>query len=300
MLNEEGIVEAMVERLSAALASVDPDWGIVFVDDGSTDATWRLMSEAAARNPRVRALRLSRNFGQHTAITAGLEATDADWVVVLDGDLQDRPEVIPDLHAKASEGFDVVFVERTDRPEGRLYKLAQRLFYGGLRALSGTTYNPAHGNFSILSRRVVEAYASLEEGTRFYGGLVAWLGFRHASLPARHGERHAGAPSYNLMRRVRLAQDIILSFSTRPLLIAVLLGFACTAFSFLYGAWIVGRALLGGVPVEGWASLIVSIYFVGGMLMTMLGLNSLYMGRVHRELQRRPLYVVSERAGAAE
>ena len=300
VLNEQAIIPVLAERLAAALRQVSEDYGIILVDDGSSDATWPEIQAAAARDPNLTGLRFSRNFGQHVAITAGLEAADADWVVVMDGDLQDRPEVIPDLHAKVQEGYDVAFVARQERPEALLYRVCQRVFYATLRFLTRTDYDPAHGNFSIISRRVLEAYRSLEECTRFYGGLVSWLGFRSTTVPAAHGERLSGAPSYDLAKRFKLAKDIILAFSVRPLYVAILIGLLSTLFSFVFGSIIIVRALFADVSVEGRASLMVSIYFVGGVIMTLIGMNSLYIGKVYSEIQRRPLYVVAETAGAGE
>lgn len=300
VMNEETIIPVLAERLAAALRQVSDDYGIILVDDGSSDATWAAIQAAAERDSNLTGLRFSRNFGQHVAITAGLEAADADWVVVMDGDLQDRPEVIPELHAKAQEGFDVVFVARQARPEALLYKLCQRAFYSTLRVLARSDYDPAHGNFSIISRRVLAAYRSLEEGTRFYGGLVSWLGFPSTTLPAAHGERLSGKPAYNFGKRFKLAKDIILAFSIRPLYAAICVGIVSTLFSFVFGSIIIIRAIFADVSVEGWASLMVSIYFVGGVIMTLIGMNSLYIGKVYSEIQRRPLYVVAETAGAGE
>ena len=300
VMNEEAIIPALAERLAAALRQVSEDYGIILVDDGSRDSTWSEIQAAAERDPNLAGLRFSRNFGQHVAITAGLEAADADWVVVMDGDLQDRPEVIPELHVKAQEGYDVIFVARQERPEGLLYRLCQRAFYGTLRALTDTDYNPEHGNFSMISRRVLTAYRSLEEGVRFYGGLVSWLGFRSTTVPATHGERLGGASSYSLGKRFKLAKDIILAFSVRPLYAAICVGILSTLFSFIFGSIIIVRALLADVSVEGWASVMVSIYFVGGVIMTLVGMNGLYIGKVYSEIQRRPLYIVAETAGAGE
>ena len=297
VFNEEALIHELVRRLTEALdgiEGVDGDWAVWLVDDGSVDRTWEGIEAACAKDPRLRGLRFSRNFGQHVAITAGLDHADARWVVVMDGDLQDRPETIPHLYAKAQEGYDVVMVERLERPVGLLYRAAQRVFYGTLRFLARTEYNPAFGNFSIVARKVVIAYRSLSEGSRFYGGLLFWLGFRRTFIQATHGERFAGTASYDLRRRLRLASDIIIAYSVRPLHAAVLVGVLSTSFSFVYGLYIVFRALAGDVEVTGWASLIVSIYFVGGILMTLLGMNSIYLGRVYQELKGRPLYVLSD------
>jgi dolichol-phosphate mannosyltransferase len=295
--NEEANVQELVDRLAASLKKVSENYGLILVDDGSADGTWAKIVTASETEPRLKGLRLSRNFGQHTAITAGLDAADAEWVIVLDGDLQDRPEVIPELYAKAGEGNDVVFVAREDRPESRIYQFAQKIFYTALRTLTGTDYNPAHGNFSIISRSVLERYKEISEGQRFYGGLIEWLGFRRATLSAQHGVRFAGDTSYNFLRRLRFAKNIIVSFSNRPLYAALAMGTIVTLFSFCFGIVILFRALFFGYSVEGWPSLMVSIYFLGGVQMLMIGMNGLYIGRVSEEVKRRPLYVLSETAG---
>lgn len=295
VLNEEPNIVELVTRLSAVLGKINDDFTIVIVDDGSTDNTWAKLQRLAQEDPRVGGIRFSRNFGQHTAITAGLGAVDADWTVVLDGDLQDRPEVIPELYAKAQEGHPVVFVERQDRPEGKLYLAGQRIFYGVLRKLTDTNYDGTLGNFSIISRDVLEHYNRLSEGGRFYGGLVDWLGFARTSIKAKHGTRFAGRPSYNIWRRIRFAREIVLSFSTRPLSLTLGVGLVVTILALALGALTFLRALLFGYSTEGWASLMVSIYFLGGVQMTMLGMAGLYVGRIAEEVKRRPNFVASER-----
>ena len=296
VLNEEAIVPTLTRSVAESVGKITDDYGIIVVDDGSTDGTWAEIRRAAEQDARVDGLKLTRNFGQHSAITAGLAAANADWVVVMDGDMQDRPEVIPELYAKAREGFDVVFVARQERPVGLAYKAAQWLFYRTLRFLAQTDYDPAHGNFSIISRKVLECYQHLPEGNRFYGGLLNWLGFRTTTISAMHGQRLSGRPSYDFRKRFRLATDIIVSFSVRPLHAAIGIGLVCSTFSFVYGLIIIIRAFANDVSVEGWASLIVSIYFVGGIIMILLGMNSLYLGKVYSEVKRRPVYVVAETA----
>ena len=294
VLNEELNIRELVTRLASALSEVSPDYAVLVVDDGSTDSTWQRLQEMVAEDPRVGGVRFSRNFGQHAAITAGIEATDSDWVVVLDGDLQDRPEVIPELYAKAQEGYDCVFVERMDRPESKLYLLGQKIFYGTLRSLTRGNYDGAHGNFSIISRRVVDAYKSLGEGARFYGGLVDWLGFSKTSIQAKHGERFAGTPSYNFLKRLRFAKQIVLSFSTRPLDLMLAFGLFVTLVAFGFGLIILLRAIFSDYAVQGWASLMVSIFFIGGVQISLIGMVGLYVGRIYEEVKGRPRHVVAE------
>ncbi len=297
IFHEEGNVKQLCKRLHESLAKITQDFEIILVEDGGGDDSWNIIREIARQEPRVKGILFSRNFGQHYAITAGLDACDADWVVVMDGDLQDRPEVIPELYAKAQEGYDVVFVARKNRPESRLYHLAQRTFYAIFRYLAGTGYNPEYGNFSITSRVVVKHFRSLHENLRFYGGIVHWLGFRHTSIQAEHGTRYAGTSVYTLGSRIRLAAAIIVAHSDKPLRLSIGLGLVMATLSFLYGGYIILRAIFGDLAVQGWASLIVSIYFVGGILMIVLGIIGIYIGKMYSEIKRRPLYVVAETVG---
>jgi polyisoprenyl-phosphate glycosyltransferase len=294
---EEGNVPELVRRLTEALQRITESFEIVLVEDAGGDRSWDRIAEAGAKDRRVKGLRFSRNFGQHYAITAGLEMASGDWVIVMDGDLQDRPEVIPDLYAKAQEGYDVVFVERQSRPEGKLYMWMQRTFYLLLRFLAGTEYDPRHGNFSIVSRKVVDGFRALNENLRFYGGIVWWLGYRRASIPAAHGQRFAGRSVYTLGKRLRLAAAIILAHSDRPLHFSIGIGLTMALLAFVYGLWIVLRAIFGDVAVQGWASLIVSIYFVGGLILFVLGIMGLYIGKLYQEAKHRPLYIVAESIG---
>lgn len=294
--NEEANVAELANRVIAATEPLSKDFRLVLVDDGSRDRSWAEICAAAKRDKRVIGVRLNRNFGQHSAIAAGLRAEAGDWVIVMDGDLQDRPEVIPELYEKAlSEGHDVIFVARQERPEGMLYQFAQGIFYSTLRNFTGTDYDPAHGNFSIISHRVQAALNELPEDNRFYGGLIEWLGFKRATLQAKHGERHAGDTSYSFRSRFIFARNIILSFSTRPLSYAIVFGALVVAMSFVFGVWIYVKALFFGYSIEGWASIMVSIYFLGGVQLMMIGMNGAYVGRISDTMKNRPVYLVAER-----
>jgi dolichol-phosphate mannosyltransferase len=294
---EEANVAEFCRRVSSAVTPIVSDFEIILVEDGGGDGSWQKICEQSSADPRVKGLKFSRNFGQHYAITAGLDAADGDWIIVMDSDLQDRPEVIPDLYAKARQGYEVVFVARQDRPESRQYRLLQRIFYATLRYLAASDYDPEHGNFSIISRKVLRDFRSLKEQLRFYGGIIFWLGYPHASIPAAHGRRYAGNSVYTLKSRLRLATSIIIAHSDRPLRFSITLGFGMAFCSFIYGIYIIVRALLGTIAIEGWASLIVSIYFVGGLIMMVLGIIGIYIGKMYNETKSRPLYVVAETVG---
>jgi polyisoprenyl-phosphate glycosyltransferase len=300
VFREEGNIAEFCRRVSAEVGTITPDYEIILIEDGGGDNSWAIIREEAAKNPRVKGLKFTRNFGQHYAITAGLDVADGDWTVVMDSDLQDRPEVISDLYAKAQQGYDVVFVARQDRPESALYRFLQHVFYAMFRYLVGSEYDPKHGNFSIISRKVLNDFRVLQENLRFYGGILFWLGYSRASIPAAHGRRYAGRSVYSLGKRIKLAGAIIVAHSDRPLRFSIGLGFAMALLSFLYGLYIVIRAMFWAFAIPGWASLILSIYFVGGMIMVMLGIIGVYVGKMYNETKRRPLYVVAERVGVGE
>jgi glycosyltransferase involved in cell wall biosynthesis len=291
LYNEEATLPELYRRLAAALAGISGDYEIVLVDDGSRDKTWAGVEELAGKDRRVKGVQLARNFGQHYAITAGMDACDGDWVVVMDSDLQDRPEEIPGLYAKAQEGFDVVVARRGRRKDGALKRLTSGLFYRIFSWLTETRYDPQVGNFRIMSRRVVENFRTVREQLRFFGGIVDWMGFRRATLPVQHAERFAGRGAYNFAKLWRLAQDIVIAHSDKPLRLVIPLA------AFVYGVYVVVRGMLHRVPVAGWPSLIASVYFLGGIIISILGIIGLYLGRTFSEAKKRPLYVVRQRTG---
>lgn len=295
IFNEGPGVREYVNQVTEVLKSQGIDYEIILVDDGSTDDSWKYIESAANENKKIVALKLSKNFGHHYAITAGLHNSSGQWVVVMDSDLQDRPEVIPDLLKKAEEGYEVVFVSRQQRPESIAYKLAQKIFYVILRFLSGIDFDSKQANFSIINRKVVEAFINFPENARFYGSTIKWLGFSRSSIEASHGSRFSGRPSYTLKKRVDLALDIILSFSDRPLKFAVGFGLFMSSISLILSTWILVRAYIWGFSVLGWASLMITLIFIGGVLLIVLGILGIYLGRVFKEVKRRPLYLISEK-----
>ncbi len=298
IFREELVLPELYRRLSASLSRISTDFEIILVSDGGRDRSWDIIRELSAADPRVKGVKFTRNFGQHLAISAGLDVCDGDWVVVMDGDLQDRPEVIPELYAKAQQGYEVVFVARVDRPESVVYRLAARTFYKIFKLLANTEYDPAHGNFSIISRKVVEHYRMMGESLRFYGGILDWLGFQRASIEAEHGTRFAGSPGYSLRKRLVLAYHIILAHSDRPLHLSILFGLLISAWSGVTGIWMVMRYLfVQEYSVQGWTSLIVSTFFIGGIILMVLGVMGVYIGKIFSEIKRRPLYVVEDEIG---
>lgn len=294
VLNEEFNVNKLVDELKKNVLKISEDFEIIFIDDGSVDDTWAVIEKEAKLDNRIIGLKLSRNFGHHYAITAGIHQAIGNWVVVMDGDLQDRPDVIPHLVEKANQGFDVVFVNRVDRPESLIYRVLQKIFYSILRFLSGFDFDSRQANFSIISRKVVEAFKNFPENARFYGSTIKWLGFKVSSIDASHGKRFQGKPSYTLRKRFKLASDIILAFSDRPLRMAIGLGITISLLSILMVIWIVIGVYSWGFTVIGWPSLVAAIFFSTGIILIVLGIIGVYLGQIFREVKSRPLYIISE------
>jgi dolichol-phosphate mannosyltransferase len=292
--NEEQTISEFVKQVTNTLSQISIDYEIILIDDGSKDSSWGKIKKEVVSNSKVRGIKLSRNFGHHYAISAGLHKANAKWTVVMDSDLQDRPDVIKDLYSKAKEGYEVVFVSRINRPESFGYLFLQKLFYKLLNLFSGLKFNSRQANFSIIEDKVVNAFRQFPENSRFYGSTIKWLGFKTTEINAPHGTRFSGKPSYTFKKRVKLALDIILSFSDRPLKFAIYFGTLMALLAIIISVWIVWGALNDEFVVLGWASLMASIFFVGGSILIVLGILGTYLGRVFNEVKNRPLYVISD------
>jgi dolichol-phosphate mannosyltransferase len=292
--NEEQTISEFVKQVTNTLSQISIDYEIILIDDGSKDSSWEKIKKEVVSNSKIRGIKLSRNFGHHYAISAGLHKANAKWTVVMDSDLQDRPDVIKDLYSKAKEGYEVVFVSRINRPESFGYLFLQKLFYKLLNLFSGLKFNSRQANFSIIGDKVVDAFRQFPENSRFYGSTIKWLGFNTTEIDAPHGTRFSGKPSYTFKKRVKLALDIILSFSDRPLKFAIYFGTLMALLAIIISVWIVWGALNDEFVVLGWASLMASIFFVGGSILIVLGILGTYLGRVFNEVKNRPLYVISD------
>jgi glycosyltransferase involved in cell wall biosynthesis len=278
--------------LKTALESISPDFEIVLVEDCGGDNSWQVIERLAAADPRVCGIQFSRNFGQHYGITAGLDYCHGEWVVVMDCDLQDRPEEIPRLYAKAQEGYDIVLARRGARQDPFLKRMTSLLFYKFFSYLADIEYDGASGNFRIMSRKVVTSFRRMGEQLRFFGGLVQWLGFPTASIEVEHAERFEGNSTYTFSKLWKLATETIIAYSDKPLRIGVRFGFGMAALAFCYGMYILFRAWTYGSPIPGWNSMIVSLYFIGGIIIAMLGIIGIYLGKSFDESKKRPLYIV--------
>ncbi len=303
--NESGNVQPLVAELTEALVALAQAehwpadaWEVIFVDDGSTDDTWALVEAAHAADPRVGGLKLSRGFGHHIAVTAGLDRASGKAVVVMDGDLQDSPSAIPALYERHRAGFDLVYTTRVDRQDPLLKRLNSRLFWWAMNRVSGLQMPPAQMMLRMMSRRFVDALVQMRESQRFVHGMMAWAGFRVTTVDVQHRARHSGRTNYNFMRQLRLALYAITSFSVTPLRVASIVGLATAVVSSSAGVALVVAKLIYGYPVEGWASIIISIYFLGGVQLLVLGIMGEYIGKTYKEVQRRPLYFVSEALSA--
>lgn len=288
----EKCLDELCTRLSKSLTGITSNYEIILVEDCGGDRSWEKIAELSRQDKRVKGVQFSRNFGQHYGITAGLDIAQGQWVVVMDCDLQDAPEEIPRLYKKAQEGFDIVLASRTNRQDSFLKRLTSKVFYKVLSYLADTEYDGSHGNFRIMSKTVVDNFKHMREQLRFFGGLVQWMGFPTTSLEVVHYERFEGQSSYSFKKLVKLATDTIIAFSDKPLRVSIKLGFLMSCLSFAYGAYILMHALINGSTVQGWSSLIVSIYFIGGIIISMLGIIGIYLGKAFDQMKGRPLYIV--------
>ena len=288
----ELILDELYRRLVAALTPISPNFEIVLVEDCGPDRSWEGIERLAAADPRVRGLQFSRNFGQHYGITAGLDYCCGDWVVVMDCDLQDAPEEIARLYAKAMEGYDVVLAGRGKRQDPLRKRATSWLYYRIYSYLADTAIDGDSGNFRIMSRKVVFHLRRMREQLRFFGGQVQWLGFPTTSITVRHDERFDGESTYTFAKLWRLAAETIIAYSDKPLRIAVRVGLSMALVSFCFGSYLLARALWHNSAIPGWSSLIVSLYFIGGLIIGILGILGVYLGKTFDETKKRPLYVV--------
>ena len=294
--NEADALPAMHARLSRVLDAIGLPAQEEYVDDGSRDATGRVLGAIAAGDPRVRLLRLSRNFGKELALTAGLDHVDADAVVVLDADGQDPPELLPEFVARWREGHDVVYGTRASRDgESWLKRATASAFYRTINRVSNTGIPADTGDFRLMSRRVVESLRGLRERQRFMKGLFAWVGFPNTSIAYRREARIAGRSKFNYWRLWNFALEGITGFSTAPLRVATYVGLGTALLAFGYGMWIIAKTLAWGDPVQGWPTMMAVVLFLGGVQLMALGVIGEYLGRLYLEAKQRPLYLVQER-----
>jgi dolichol-phosphate mannosyltransferase len=296
--NEQDVIQKTHARLVELLDSLDLDGEIIYVNDGSRDRTRELLRDLQAEDERVRVISFARNFGHQMAVTAGIDAAAGDAVVLIDSDLQDPPELIHQMVEKWREGFHVVYGVRASRAGESTFKLfTAKLFYRMINLISDVAIPLDTGDFRLMDRRVVDVLRDMPERDRFLRGMVSWVGFRQFALPYSRAERAAGESKYPLRKMLLFALDGVLSFSLVPLRIATFVGFVSAAMAILGIFYALFLRLFTGNWAPGWTLLFCSLFFLGGATLMCLGIVGEYVGRIYRELKRRPLYVIDERLG---
>lgn len=287
----EKIVPLLVAEIKKEIEPITDQYEIILVEDGSPDQSWEQMARIAALDPKVKAIKLARNFGQHYAITAGLDHAAGEWIIVMDCDLQDRPSEFQKLYDKALEGYDVVLARREVRQDTFFKRLFSKIFYSILSYLTQTVQDPAVANFGIYSRKAIQAVSSMREPVRYFPTMIRWVGFKRTSINVDHGSREEGKSSYNFRRLLRLAMDIMLTNSDKPIKLTIKIGFFVAFLSFLFGIVTLYRYLQGEIFVMGYTSLLISIWFLSGLILMVLGVVGLYVGKTFEGVKQRPIYI---------
>jgi len=294
-----GMLGDLVTQIGDAVSEVTGEFEIILVDDGSPDDSWERIVAECGKDERVRGIKLSRNFGQHAALTAGLTDAAGDWIVVLDSDLQDLPREITKLYSKALSGYDIVMARRMNRKHSAGRRIVSRVFYFFIARWSGMPADHRASNFGIYSQRVIREVLKMKESVQFFPMMVNWTGFRRGWIDVAHGQRAEGVSGYSFTRLYRLALNVILSYSDKPLRYVVKAGVVMSFLSFCFGVVTLVRYLRGDILVSGYTSLIISIWFLSGLLLFTLGVVGLYVGKTFEEVKRRPRFIVEERINQA-
>lgn len=291
----EKMVAELVRRVVESVSTFTDDYEIILVNDASPDNSWEAIVNQCAMNPKVKGINLSRNFGQHYAITAGLHYSKGDWVVVMDCDLQDQPEEIPNLYRKAKEGYDIVYARRAVRKDGFMKRMSSKLYHWVFNWLSGLKSDSAIANFGIYKHCVIDEFNKMPERARSFPSLVQYLGFKDTAIDVEHASRAEGRSSYNLHKLLKLSFDVIVSNSNKPLRMAVGLGFGMAMVSFLLAVYNVIAKWAGIIRVPGYTTTLFSIWFVGGLILFVMGVLGLYMGKIFDQVKGRQLFIVREK-----
>lgn len=289
-----GLVKPFVDRVIAALQHLDVSYEIILVDDGSPDASWSAIEGVCAANTNIKGIMLSRNFGQHYAVTAGLDVCSGKWVVVMDSDLQDRPEEIVRLYEKAQEGFEVVLCRRNVRNDSWLKIVGSRWFHKFLSFITDKKIDPTVANFGIYEGKVIAAFVRMREAIRSFRLMILWLGFKTTTIDVQHGAREEGKSGYTFKKLMKLGLDAILSYSDKPLVIVAVTGVLISFCTLLASIVTLIRYFNHSITVQGYTSLLLSIWFLSGLIIATLGIVGLYVGKIFQGVKQRPLYVSSK------
>ena len=288
----ENLVDELVKRIHQSVSSITSDYEIILVEDSGPDSSWNKIVALAEKDPKIKGFQLSRNFGQHYAITCGLDQSKGEWVVVMDCDLQDRPEEIDALYQKAISGYDVVLARRNQRQDTFFKKFFSKAFYRTLGYLTGSAMDEQVANFGIYHRNVINAVCELRESIRYFPTMIQWVGFKQTAISVTHSARDVGKSSYNFKRLLNLALDIILAYSDKPIRLMIKLGILVSLLSFIMGFYFSFQYFLGNVTVPGYTSLILSIWFFSGLLLILVGVVGLYVGKTFEGVKKRPIYLI--------
>jgi len=294
----ESMVHELVERLSRTLSAVFEEYEIILVEDGSPDGSWEKIKTSCKNNNRVRGIKLSRNFGQHYAISAGLNEASGDWIVVMDCDLQDRPEEIIKLYKKAIEGYDIVYAQRKLRQDDLLKRLSSKLFYSIFGYLTETKQDSSIANFGIYHKKVIEATLSMKDCIRYFPTMIRWVGFDSTNVEVQHDRRKEGNSSYSWNKLLKLAINNIIAFSDKPLRILVKIGFLLSATSFFLGLFYIYQFFSGRILIMGFTSVILTITFLSGLIIIILGFIGIYLGKTFEQTKQRPTYIICDKLNA--
>ena len=290
----EKILPILVSEINLVMERIGEDYEIILVDDRSPDNSWEVMKVLSSQNSKIKSIRLSRNFGQHSAIFAGLTKTKGNWVVVMDCDMQDQPKEIAKLYKKALEGYDIVLGQRENRKDKFLKKLSSKLFYKVFNYLSGGQFNNEIGNFGIYKKKVIDSILNISDHIKFFPLFINWVGFKSVSIPIEHGEREEGKSSYNISRLLKLAFNVIVSFSDKPLRLFINFGLGISILSFVLGIYYLYLSITHKITQPGFSSLILSIWFLSGIIISCIGIVGVYLGKTFDQAKNRPTFIIDE------
>ncbi len=289
------ILDKLVEEIQKVMLQMNLTYEIILVDDRSPDDSWDVMKLLSAKFSEVKSIRLSKNFGQHPAIMAGLSIASGEWIVVMDCDLQDQPKEISKLYNKTKEGFDIVLAKRENRQDGFLKKLSSKLFYKVFNYFAGLKINNEIANFGIYNRKVIESTKNINDYIKYFPLFINWVGYNSTTISIEHNQRDIGQSSYSFSKLLALAFNVIISFSEKPLKIFTFLGIFISGFSFTVGIYFLIKALRGEISEPGFSSLIISIWFLSGMIISIIGLVGIYLGKTFNQVKNRPVFIIDEK-----
>ena len=290
----EKILPILVSEINLVMERIGEDYEIILVDDRSPDNSWEVMKVLSSQNSKIKSIRLSRNFGQHSAIFAGLTKTKGDWVVVMDCDMQDQPKEIAKLYKKALEGYDIVLGQRENRKDKFLKKLSSKLFYKVFNYLSGANFDNNVANFGIYHQKTIKSILDMGDYVKFFSLFINWIGFKSISIPIEHGEREEGKSTYSVGRLFKQAFNVIISFSDKPLRLFINFGLSISVLSFIVGIYYLYLALTGKIAQPGFSSLILSIWFLSGIIISCIGIVGVYLGKTFDQAKGRPTFIIDE------